>query len=148
MLLILDCLDVDYDYRLIFLSQILGISYIRKAMFIYFEFLNMHKVFLPNIYIYIFFFFLKGGIYCGSQVAWMLWCWFAWSHQSIKEVGWFRQRAQPWIEVPNPPLTNSEQVSVCWSLRGHNLILCPLYSLGLLWRKSNNCVYSMCSHIR
>lgn len=59
MLLILDCLDVDYDCRLIFLSQILGISYIRKAMFIYFEFLNMHKVFLPNIYIY--FFFFEGG---------------------------------------------------------------------------------------
>ena len=146
MLLILDCLDVDYECHLIFLSQILGISYIRKTMFIYFEFLNMHKVFLPNIYIYIFF-FLKGGIYCGSQVAWMLW-WFAWSHQSIKEVGWFRQRAPPWIEVPNPLLTNSEQVSVCWSLRGHNLILCPLYFSGLLWRKSNNCVYSMCSHVR
>lgn len=144
MLLILDCLDVDYECRLIFLSQILGISYIRKTVFIYFEFLNMHKVFLPNIYIY----FLKGGIYCGSQVAWMLWCWSAWPHQSIKEVGWFRQRAPPWIEIPNPPLTNSEQVSVCWSLRGHNLILCPLYFLGLLWIKSNNCVYSTCSHIK
>lgn len=56
MLLILDCPDVNYECHLIFLSQILGIYYIRKAMFIYFEFLNMHEVFLPCIYI-----FYEGG---------------------------------------------------------------------------------------
>ena len=64
MLLILDRLDMDYEGHLISLSEILGINYIRKVMFIYVEFLNMHKAFCP-VYIY----FMKGAIYYGSQVA-------------------------------------------------------------------------------
>ena len=93
-LFFLDCLDVYYKCDLIFPFQILGINCIRKTKFTYFEFLNMHKVFLPNIHI------LGHLLRLTSSFN------STWPHQSIKVVAWYRQRAQPWIQVPDPALTS------------------------------------------